>query len=114
MLIKTIALLKNFNKYWFILVSVIIFFVIISIIFLKVFVWNDFLIKFPENCESEFNTCIKENGELKPNRFLFIKENYFFQNCSKENFDLCFKKCEKDKVCKLEINNNNKTFNKVE
>lgn len=103
MLKKTIALLKNLNKHWFFLTSFFIFLAVIFITFIKVYVHKDFLMRLPEDCESEFNTCVESDEGLIPTRFILSEENYLIDNCNDQNFDLCLEKCLVDKMCLLEI-----------
>lgn len=102
MSVKIIALLKNFNRGWFMLSFAIILFAVVLICFMKIFILKDFLVEFPENCDADSNTCIKVGEDLTPTRFILLKESYLLQNCSDQYFEACLKKCEGDGVCTLE------------
>lgn len=105
MLKKTIALLKNLNKYWFVLSFFAISLVVFFISFFKVFELEDFTVEFPESCDVDSNTCVEVDGELSPSRFLLLKESYFLKNCENKDFNECMKNCETDRACKIETNN---------
>jgi len=102
---KIIVLLKNLSRHWFILSFFAILLAVIFISFFKVIELKDFLVKFPESCDADSNTCVEVDGELSPSRFIVLRESYFLKNCENKDFDECIKRCETDSACTIETNN---------
>ncbi|MDO8659918.1 MAG: hypothetical protein Q7K54_04975 [Candidatus Parcubacteria bacterium] len=96
------------------LTFVIILITVVLISFVKVYTLKNFLIEFPENCESDSNTCVENDGELRPTRFILLRESYLLQNCDNKGFDFCLEKCEKSEMCTLEIDESSRLINNIE
>jgi len=99
-----IVLLEKLNKYWFILIFFIILLTVFFLSFFKIIVLKDFIIFFPENCDSLNNNCVVyvDEEDAIPTRFIVLKENYFLKNCKNKDFDECLVTCSIDNMCTLE------------
>ncbi|MFA6301048.1 MAG: hypothetical protein WC609_01715 [Candidatus Paceibacterota bacterium] len=84
---------------------------VVAVIFIKIYAKHDFFIRFPEDCDTDSNTCVEIDGELSPTRFVLLRENYFLQNCDSFDFNQCLEKCQNDGACSLKVEEDNQEEN---